>query len=193
MVCCAPENTAPITPLYVPTLPSAMVEPFEEAAPPPPDETLELTAVRAPALLAVAPCEPARPVGPLASAADEHWVVVVVLEEAAEPPAALVVVVVLVLPPAGVVVVDDDEHDALPPRAWAPVPPTTLEPAPPAPPCRIGLCAAASMADCESRLPHPAKSRATHASARPPTHDRCRSWRMRPFTPGVPLVRTAPR
>src|SRR5580693_3427502 len=144
MVCCAPENTAPITPLYVPTLPSAMVEPFEEAAPPPPDETLELTAVRAPGLLAVAPCEPARPVGPLASAPDEHWVVVVVvvLEEAAEPPAALVV---LVLPPAGlvvvVVVVDDDEHDALPPRAWGPVPPTTLEPAPPAPPCRIGLCA----------------------------------------------------
>src|SRR5580692_7466295 len=143
MVCCAPENTAPITPLYVPTLPSAMVEPFEEAAPPPPDETLELTAVRAPGLLAVAPCEPARPVGPLASAADEHWVVVVVLEEAAEPPAALVVVVVLVLPPAGsvvvvvvavvVLVVDEDEHDALPPRAWAPVPQTPLEPAPPAP------------------------------------------------------------
>jgi hypothetical protein len=200
MVCCAPENTAPITPLYVPTLPSAMVEPFEAAPPPPPpDETLELAAVRAPGLLALAPPEPAWPVGPLASAPDEHWVVEVVVEEAAEPPAALVVVVVdfVLPPPAGlvvVVVVVDDEHGALPPpRAWAPVPPTTLEPALPTPPCTIGLWAADSMADCESRLPHPAKSRATHASARPPTHDRCRSWRMRPFTPGVPLVRTAPR
>src|SRR5580692_6291406 len=107
MVCCAPENTAPITPLYVPTLPSAMVEPFEAAPPPPPppDETLELAAVRAPGLLALAPPEPAWPVGPLASAPDGHWVVEVVVEEAAEPPAALVVVVVLVLPPAGLVVV----------------------------------------------------------------------------------------
>jgi hypothetical protein len=174
MVCCAPENTAPITPLYVPTLPRAIVEPFEAEPPPPPDAPPELAAVRGPELLALAPPEADFPVGPLASALDEHWVVEVVVEEALDPPPALVVVVVdFADPPAGLVVVD--EHPVPPaPSAWAPVPPAApLEPVTAPEPPTIGLCAADSMADCESRLPHPAKSKATLASARAVTRDRC--------------------
>ena len=153
-----------------------MVEPFEAVPPPPPAEPLELAAVRAPELLALAPPEPALPVGPLASALDEHCVVVVV-DEAADPPAALVVVD-LELAPAGLVVVVVDEHPTLPaPKAWAPAPPTPVEPVTEPEPCTIGLWAAASMADCESRLPHPAKSRATLANARAATQERCPSGR----------------
>jgi hypothetical protein len=93
------------------------VEPFEAAPPPPPAEPLELAAVRAPELLALAPPGPDLPVGPLASALDEHWVVVVV-DDVADPPAALVVVVDFAVLPAGLVVVVVDEQPTLPaPRA----------------------------------------------------------------------------
>jgi len=135
-----------------------MVEPFEALALPPPDAPPELAAVWGPEALA-AP-GPDLPVVPLASAADEQWVVVVVVDLARS--AALVVVVA-------------DEHPALPaPKACAPVP-APLEPVRAPEPCTIGLCAAASMADCESRLPQPAKSRATPASARVAAAERCRS------------------
>jgi hypothetical protein len=154
-----------------------MVEPFE-ALPPPPEAPPELAAVRAPELLALALPEPDLPVGPLASAPDEQLVVVVV-EEVADPPAAFVVGVVdFAVPAGGLVVVVADEHPALPaPRAWAPEPPAPLEPVTPPEPCTIGLCAAASIADWESRLPHPAKRSATLASASAVTADRCLSGR----------------
>jgi len=136
-----------------------MVEPFEALALPPPDAPPELAAVCGPEALAPAAPEPDLPAVPLASAADEQWVVVVVVDLA---PAALVVVVAA-------------EHPAPPaPRACAPVP-APLEPVTAPEPCTIGLWAAASMADCESRLPHPAKRRAIVASARMATAERCRS------------------
>ena len=175
-----------------------MVEPFEVLPPPPPAGAPELAAVRAPELLVPAPAEPDLPVGPLASALGEHGVVVVVVEEAADPPAALAVVVVdFAAPPAAfvvVVVVVVDEHPTLPaPRAWAPVPPAPLEPVTDPEPCTIGLWAAASMADCDSRLPQPAKSRATLASARAATQERCPSGRRRRVTPRMPSMRPASR
>jgi hypothetical protein len=180
-------------------LPSAIVEPFEVPPPPPPDDPPELAAVRAPVLLALAlaPPEPALPVGPLASALDEHWVVVVVVGEATDPPAALVVDVVdFDAAPVGfvVVVVVADEHPAPPaPSASVPIVPAPLEPVTAPEPCTIGLWAAASMADCASRLPHPAKRRATLASARAATQDRCRSGRRLRVMARVPPVRPAPR
>jgi hypothetical protein len=151
-----------------------MVEPFEALPLPPPDAVPELAAVRGPEALAPAAPEPDLPVVPLASAPREQWVVVVV-DAAADPPAALVVMVVDFALPAGLFVVVADEHPTLPaPRACAPVP-APLEPVTAPEPCTIGLWAAASMADCESRLPHPAKSRAIVASARVATAERCRS------------------
>jgi hypothetical protein len=142
------------------------------------------------------PPEPPPPAGPLASAPDEHVVVEVVVE-AVDPLAALVVVVLDFAVPPGLVVVEvalEDEHAVPPaPKAWAPVPPTLLDPPAPAEPWRIGLWAAASMADCESRLPHPANSRATLASARAATEDRRPDGRVRRVASGVPSVRPAPR
>jgi hypothetical protein len=83
-----------------------------------------------------------------------------------------------------VVVLDVAHGPLLEPSAWAPAPaPAVPDPATTPEPVTIGLCAADEMAESVSRLPQPAKSRATQATARRAPHWRCTRRRSR----GTPL------